>query len=62
MLATPDRIDPYMPTQARSYTRPGTIVLSLGISALATGVVMAIAAARAARHRRTSQVTRGETS
>ncbi len=52
LLAKPDRVDPEMPLHVRSYARPGIITLSLGISVLATSLVMALAAARAARHRR----------
>lgn len=57
-LATPDRVDPEIPLQARSLRRPGIVTLSLGISVLAMSVVMAIAAGRAAKQRRSSLVSR----
>lgn len=49
VAARPLRIDPGDPTMAIAYRPAGTAVLTIGIGVLATGVLMAIAAARASR-------------
>ena len=49
VAARPLRIDPGDPTMAITYRPAGTAVLTIGIGVLATGVLMAIAAARASR-------------
>ena len=49
VAARPRTVDPRDPTMAIAYRPAGTAVLTIGVGVLATGVLMALAAARASR-------------